>query len=329
MAARSTADPGNSDNSDFGEDDEENDRRNRVTIHETDRSLYNETDLAASFLSHQKTSSSSVVTTGKPEDDPMMGSVFKEFSESYNQANENWGEPASEEVTKVVSVAFKETLSETTFKNLLTKIVLPENCKFTQAKLVNPIVFTSVSPSIRSTDIKLQEVQPNMSKLTGCFIKLLSQLPNILKTNGDHKDEKLEAIQTILDGIKMSGYATQNLVSIRKKFLLSGVSNEYKDLAKFAEDTDSHLFGEDLEDSLKKAKGRHYSLQALKPKTNYPHASKRKFEEILKNDRPTKRPMAGHKGTPQYQYNSPSTLGELKKQSSRKNQYKNQKHGRN
>ena len=184
----------------------------------------------------------------------MMGSVFKEFSESYNQANENWGEPASEEVTKVVSVAFKETLSESAFKNLLTKVTLPENCKFTQAKLVNPVVFASVSTSIRSTDIKLQEVQRNMSKMTGCFIKLLSQLPNILKTNGDHKDEKLEVIQTILADIKMSGYANQNLVSIKKKFILSGVSSEFKDLARFAEDTNCHLFGEELEDSLKRPK---------------------------------------------------------------------------
>ena len=72
----------------------------------------------------------------------------------------------------------------------------------------------------------------------------------------------------------MSGHATQNLVSIRKKIILSGVSSEFKDLAKFAEDTDSHVFGDELEDSLKKAKGTHYSLQALKPKTNYPHASK-------------------------------------------------------
>ena len=234
----------------------------------------------------------------------MIDSVFKEFLESYNQANENWGEPASEEVTNVVSVAFKETLSETALKNLLTKVTLPENCKFAQAKLVNPVVFASVSPSIRSTDIKLQEVQRNMSKMTGCFIKLLSQLPNILKTNGDHKDEKLEAIQTILDGIKMSGHATQNLVSIRKKFLLSGVGSEYKDLAKFAEDTGSHLFEEKLEDSLKKAKERHYSLQAVKPKTNYPHAhassTKPKFQvETSKNDRLTKTPMVGNKDTPQ------------------------------
>ena len=95
------------------------------------------------------------------------------------------------------------------------------------------------------------------------------------------KDEKLEAIQTILDGFKMSGHTTQHLLSIRKKFILSGVSSEYKDLAKFAKDTDSHLFGEELEESLKKNKGRHYSLQAVKSETNYPHASAmQKFHDI-------------------------------------------------
>ena len=96
----------------------------------------------------------------------------------------------------------------------------------------------------------------------------------------------------------MSGHANQNLISIRKKFLLSGVSSECKDLTKFADDTDSHLFGEELENSLKKANGRHYSLQALKPKSNYPvHAStKQKFHETSKNNRPTKRPMAGQQG---------------------------------
>ena len=59
---------------------------------------------------------------------------------------------------------------------------------------------------------------------------------------------------------------------------------------------------------------RHYSLQALKPKTNYLHghtsSTKRKFQfDTSKNYRPTKRPMAGYKGTPQY--NSPSTWAEL------------------
>ena len=71
----------------------------------------------------------------------------------------------NQHLRKVVSVAFKDTISETAFKNLLTKVTLPENCKFAQAKLVNPVVFASVSPSLKSTDIKLQEVQRNMSKM--------------------------------------------------------------------------------------------------------------------------------------------------------------------
>ena len=133
LAARGTADPENSDNSDSGKDDEENDRRNRVTIHESYQKLFQ------------------------------------------------------------------------------TKVTLLENCKFPQAKHVNPVVFASSSPSTRSTDVKLQEVHRIMSKMTACFIKLLFQLPNILIL-------KLDAIQTIVDGIKMSGYATQNLQSIKKNF---------------------------------------------------------------------------------------------------------------
>ena len=78
LAARSTSDPENSDNSDSGENDDENDTRNRVTIHETDGSLYNEIGLAA----NHGTLWFSAATTGKPKDDP-MGSVFKQLPKFY------------------------------------------------------------------------------------------------------------------------------------------------------------------------------------------------------------------------------------------------------
>ena len=97
-----------------------------------------------------------MATTGRPEDDPMMDSFFKEFSKSYNQAHKNCSEWTYEEATKVISIAFKETISETALKNLLTKVTLLENCKFALAKLVNLVVFAYVLPSIKSTDIKLQ-----------------------------------------------------------------------------------------------------------------------------------------------------------------------------
>ena len=58
----------------------------------------------------------------------------------------------------MVPVDFKEILSETILKNLLTTVTLPEISTFAQAKLVNLVVFASKSPAIRSMDIKLQEV---------------------------------------------------------------------------------------------------------------------------------------------------------------------------
>ena len=43
-----------------------------------------------------------------------------------------------------------------------------------------------------------------------------------------------------------------NLLSVRKKSLLSGASSEYKDLSKFSEDIDRHIIGDESEDTLKK-----------------------------------------------------------------------------
>ena len=100
LAARSTSDPENSDNVDYEENDDENDKRNRVTIHETDGSLYNETGLPA----NHETLWFSAVTTGKPKVDPMVQSSNNWPNPIY--ANENWGEPASEEITKVVPFSF-------------------------------------------------------------------------------------------------------------------------------------------------------------------------------------------------------------------------------
>ena len=127
------------------------------------------------------------------------------------------------------------------------------------------MVFSTVSPAIRSTDIKLRDIQKDYSKVTACLIQLLARLPDVLrnKPNGNDIESKTQIRQIILDELKLAGHGNQSINKLRKKYLLSGVSVEYKDLQKFAPDSDSHLFGEELEESLKKAKDRHYSLQAL------------------------------------------------------------------
>ena len=124
------------------------------------------------------------------------------------------------------------------------------------------------------------------------------------KPNVSDIESKTEIIQIILDGLKLAGHGNQSINKLRKKYLFSGVSGEYKDLQKFAPDSDSHLFGEELEDFLKKAKDRHYSLQALKQSAGVPQAHKRKANADMpssksKNYRPAKKPWTGQKGSPQ------------------------------
>ena len=156
-------------------------------------------------------------------------------------------------------LAFNQTISKDHLKNLY------DNCRVAQAKLVNPVIFSTVSPAIKSTGIKLRDIQKDYSKVTACLIQLLASLRDVLQSKPNVNDigSKTEIIQIILDGLKHAGHGSQSINKLRKNSLLSGVSVEYKDLQKFAPDSDSHLFGEELEESLKKAKDRHYSLQAL------------------------------------------------------------------
>ena len=284
--------PERSDNSETGEVNEV------LNIHEDDRTLYQEQEeiTAKAFLETPS------------ENDPIFSAAIKGFSDSYNVDDEKWGQPVADDVQNAVMLAFNQTISEDHLKKLLERTNLPDNCKVAQAKLVNSVIFSTVSPAIRSTDIKLGDIQKDYSKVTACLIQLSARLPDVWRSKHNVNDieSKTEIIQIILDSLKLAGHGNQSVNKLRKKYLLSGVnvSGEYKDLQKFAPGSDSNLFGEELEDSLKKAKDRYYSLQALKQSAGVSLAQKSKANADMpsctsKNCRPTKKLWTGLKGSPQ------------------------------
>ena len=112
------------------------------------------------------------------ENDPIFSAAIKGFSDSYNVEDKKWGQPGADDVQNAVMLAFNQTISEDHLKKLLEQTNLANNCKVTQAKLVNPVIST-VSPAIRSTDIKLRDIQKDYSKVTACLIELLVRLPSI------------------------------------------------------------------------------------------------------------------------------------------------------
>ena len=76
-------------------------------------------------------------------------------------------------------LAFNETISQYLVKKLLEQKNLPDNCKAAQAKLVNPVIFSTVSLVISSTDKKLRGIQKDYSKVTACPTQLLARLSDI------------------------------------------------------------------------------------------------------------------------------------------------------
>ena len=113
------------------------------------------------------------------ENDPIFSAAIKGFSDSYNVEDKKWGQPGADDVQNAVMLAFNQAISEDHLKKLLEQTNLANNCKVAQAKLVNPVIFSTVSPAIRSTDIKLRDIQKDYSKVTACLIELLVRLPSI------------------------------------------------------------------------------------------------------------------------------------------------------
>ena len=77
----------------------------------------------------------------------------------------------ADDVQNAVMLAFNQNISEDHLEKLLERKNLPDNCKVAQAKLVNPVIFSTVSTTIRSTDIKLRDIPKDYSKVSFVRIK--------------------------------------------------------------------------------------------------------------------------------------------------------------
>ena len=155
-----------SDNSETGEVDEV------LTTHEDDTTLYQE----------QKQITAKAFLETVAENDLIFSAVIKGFCDSYNVDDEKFGQAVPDNVQNAVMLAFNQTMSLDCLEKLPERTNLPDNYKVAQKKLVNPVLFSTVSPAIRSTDIKLTDIKKDYSKVSPCLIQLLARLPDVLQS---------------------------------------------------------------------------------------------------------------------------------------------------
>ena len=87
-----------------------------------------------------------------------MSAALKGFCDSYNVDDKKCRQAVANDVQNGVMPAFNEIISEDHLKKVLERTDLPDNCKVAQVKLVNPVIFSIVSPARRNTDIKLRDI---------------------------------------------------------------------------------------------------------------------------------------------------------------------------
>lgn len=91
-------------------------------------------------------------------------------------------------------------------------------------------------------------------------------------------------------------------ISLRKKYLVSGVIKEYTDLPIYAANSESQLFVEEIKGLVKKVKHRHCSFHTWIPKwsdASCNSSSKKNFTEFAENKRLVKISLTDHRGYPQ------------------------------
>ena len=251
-----------------------------VSMHEDDRSLDEDGDTmsASAFLDR--------TNPEEPDDNSEhLSSALNDFLKDYESAEEKFGPAVSEKIQQTLDMAFKSKMTDDKLKKLLSTVLVPKNCKSTISKRINPILFSAAPPPARSSDIKLSEVQRDIAKGVACLTSLLAQLPEVLKDTKSPASHSI--IQNVLNGISILGHGSQGLTKIRKSNFLNNINPDYKDIGKYAADNEEYLFGEEVGDSLKKAKDLHTNVAALRKRKDPPpstsFSSKSKFQKYPKN----------------------------------------------
>lgn len=133
----------------------------------------------------------------------------------------------------------------------LKGIQTPENCKFLQLTMVNPAMFPLISGMSRKVNGEALKVEASLTKIATINAQGIDKLTNLKRKIPGHASENNEVIQSLAQGIEISGFGRYKLNEVRREVIVSGLNPEYKHLTETSAPGKGLLFGEDLADSMK------------------------------------------------------------------------------
>ncbi|CAH0722817.1 unnamed protein product, partial [Brenthis ino] len=156
-----------------------------------------------------------------------------------------FGEKIHENLVQIWSPLSKQGMSKDNREVLLKNYLIPENCTWLQAPILNPEISAAIPESGRARDKKMAATQRQL----GVGITAINRGLHLLI----HDGSKIEAIKFISDGCRILSDLHHQNTETRIKFILPGLD---KSFLQFLERTerDNTLFGSDLSEKIKASK---------------------------------------------------------------------------
>jgi len=201
--------------------------------------------------------------TGQCEGEALISLLLEqEDAVDYGPAvNKIVGDGMLKAVTKPIS---KETIEA--FKN---KIKVPENCKLLGVPRVNPEIWNSLPNKARISDLRLQQLQLNTSQ----GLVVLSRIADVIARSPPTPNAFAEIMQHVKDGVTLLGTGHQHLTSRRRIDIKYHIQPEYAGICSGPIEPSEFLFGDNLEDLLKKSKATSELMKKVTP-IKRPHYTK-------------------------------------------------------
>ncbi len=197
---------------------------------------------------HDNDSASSAGASNDNEDaQPEPASRFKNMADKYDIIAENTCDDIDEGLTRMINNAFQKGIQKAKIDELIEATPRPANATGLRSVRVNTLIWNLLQRPTRSFDEKLQLIQTCMAK-TGIKVARMVQL-----INDPHRLRHIDEIIDLgSDALAMLGHAFHHFALRRRELMKEEVDTRYRDLCTADIPHTALLFGDNLEDEIKK-----------------------------------------------------------------------------
>lgn len=175
------------------------------------------------------------------EDDPGKFDSLNEFFDK----QEKTSKAVAEATAAVINTAMRASVPSSREKDLLDRVLRPDNCPALSVPKVNPEIWREMKKATRDSDVSLQKIQQ-------CLLKGIMPLVHVMDSLRSSKDR--EALSQLGDTFKLLALASTHLSTKRKELIAPDLAFQYKQLCSANKPVTQLLFGDELQKNLRDIK---------------------------------------------------------------------------